>query len=254
MSVREPVTASVTSVTASYSQLHEKCNQQNLDTEQDSAPLDSSVTSFLEKSTEKKQDVDNSIMFPPITEDLGEKQKSHTLIPEKNVTEENLEAEALTQTSTERLHIPCNQGVTGCNQEGKNVTEEVEEVVDTTRLVEQATREEWADESILNDMVKLLSACTTMQQLATLLRSWNQAGAIDKAYSQLSSEKLAQISEWQNQLNNHKASLKVGDRVYVTTRPHTDGCAPYLIQSIHGDYAKLEMFENPVLLVELRKP
>jgi hypothetical protein len=27
-----------------------------------------------------------------------------------------------------------------------------------------------------------------------------------------------------------------------------------LIQSIHGDYAKLEMFENPVLLVELRKP
>jgi hypothetical protein len=255
VSICEPVTSSVTSVTSSYSQLHEKCNQQNLDTEQDSAPLDSSVTSFLGKSTEEKQDVDNSIMFTPITEDLGEKQKSYTLIPEKNVTEENLEAEALIQSEAERLHIPCNQTVTGCNQEGKNVTEEVEAVVDTPQLVEEATREEWADESILNDMVKLLSACTTMQQLATLLRSWNQAGAIDKAYSQLSSEKLAQISEWQNQLNNHKASFQVGDFVHWSKCPaHCEQFAPFEITAIDGDEAKLDMFENPVLLVELRKP
>jgi hypothetical protein len=126
----------------------------------------------LEKSTEEKQDVDNSITFPPITEDLGEKQKSHTFIPEKNVTEENLEAEALIQSETERLHIPCNQTVTGCNQEEKNVTEEVEAVVDTPQLVEEATREEWqVGELVVVDGTDLPSS---------LARFYGQQGIVEE--------------------------------------------------------------------------
>jgi hypothetical protein len=249
----EPVTSSVTSVTFSYSQLQEKCNQQNLDTEKDSALLDSLVTSFLEKSTKEKQDVDNSIMFTPITEELGEKRNNHTLICAKNVTEGNLEAEALTQTSTERLHIPCNQGVTECNQEGKNVTEQVEAVVDATQLVEEAVAEEWQEEATQNEIANYLSGCTNMLQLATFLNCWNQE-AIDEACKSLSPDQQAQIKEWETELDSFKASFNVGDRVNWSECPgHCEQFAPFEITAINGDYAKLDIVEKPVKLVELRK-
>jgi hypothetical protein len=48
-------------------------------------------------------------------------------------------------------------------------------------------------------------------------------------------------------------TLKVGDRVFVVSWPHTDTLAPYLIESIDGNYAKLELFEKPVPLADLRK-
>jgi hypothetical protein len=249
----EPVTSSVTSVTFSYSQLQEKCNQQNLDTEKDSALLDSLVTSFLEKSTKDKQDVDNSIMFTPIAEELGEKRNNHTLICAKNVTEGNLEAEALIQREAERLHIPCNQGVTGCNQEGKNVTEQVEAVVDTTQLVEEAVVEEWQEEATQNEIANYLSGCTNMLQLATFLNCWNQE-AIDEACKSLSPDQQAQIKEWETELDSFKASFNVGDRVYWSQCPgHCEQFAPFEITAIDGDYAKLDLFEKPVLLCELTK-
>jgi hypothetical protein len=123
----EPVTSPVTSVTPSYTQLHEKCNQQNVDPELDSAIVDSLVTSFSEKSTKQNQQQ----VEEAVTDVLGQEQNSHTLVLGKDVTEENLEAVALIPAESERLHISCNQTVTGCNQTEKNVTELVEKKVDT---------------------------------------------------------------------------------------------------------------------------
>jgi hypothetical protein len=207
----------------------------------------------LEKSTKDKQDVDNSIMFTPIAEELGEKRNNHTLICAKNVTEGNLEAEALIQREAERLHIPCNQGVTGCNQEGKNVTEQVEAVVDTTQLVEEAVAEEWQEEATQNEIANYLSGCTNMLQLATFLNCWNQE-AIDEACKSLSPDQQAQIKEWETELDSFKASFNVGDRVYWSQCPgHCEQFAPFEITAIDGDYAKLDLFEKPVLLCELTK-
>jgi hypothetical protein len=123
----EPVTFPVTSVTPSYTQLHEKCNQQTVEPEPDSAIIDGLVTSFPEKSTKQNQQQ----VEEAITAVLGQEQDSHTLVLEKDVTEDNLEAVARIQVESERLHISCNQTVTGCNQEEKNVTELVEKKVDT---------------------------------------------------------------------------------------------------------------------------
>jgi len=46
---------------------------------------------------------------------------------------------------------------------------------------------------------------------------------------------------------------KVGDRVFVNSCPHTDGLGPFLIESIDGNYAKLDLFEKPVPLNDLRR-
>jgi hypothetical protein len=50
------------------------------------------------------------------------------------------------------------------------------------------------------------------------------------------------------------ASLKVGNRVYWSKCPaHCEELAPFEITAIDGDYAKLDLFPKPVLLVELTK-
>jgi uncharacterized protein YoaH (UPF0181 family) len=48
-------------------------------------------------------------------------------------------------------------------------------------------------------------------------------------------------------------TLKVGDRVFVNSHPHTDRLGPYSIEWIDGAMAKLENFRNPVPSKELRR-
>ncbi len=48
--------------------------------------------------------------------------------------------------------------------------------------------------------------------------------------------------------------IKVGDRVFVESCPHTDGMGPYLVLEIQGQFAQIEMFAEPVRLADLRKP
>jgi hypothetical protein len=48
--------------------------------------------------------------------------------------------------------------------------------------------------------------------------------------------------------------LKIGDRVYWSKCPaHCEQFAPFEITAIDGDYAKLDLFEKPVLLTELHR-
>lgn len=116
--IHEPVTSLVTPVTSNNSQLHKKCNQQDVYPVSVSATLDTPVTSFLEKTIDLNQENQEAI-----SNQVGQFENSHTLIPEKNVTETYFEPETLTVTESERLHFSCNQHVTGCNQQEKDVTE-----------------------------------------------------------------------------------------------------------------------------------
>ena len=116
-SVYESVTSRVTPVTANNSQLHEKCNQQDVDPQLASAISSSPVTSFSDQSIDPHQ------VHQDASASLGDKRNCHTLTPQKNVTEEDFEPESLADTEAERLHKSCNQGVTDCNQETLDVTE-----------------------------------------------------------------------------------------------------------------------------------
>jgi hypothetical protein len=48
--------------------------------------------------------------------------------------------------------------------------------------------------------------------------------------------------------------IKVGDRVFVESCPHTDAMGPYEVLEIDGEFARLEWFAEPVRLADLRKP
>lgn len=119
-SVYEPVTSRVTPVTVNNSQLHEKCNQQDVDPQLDSAIFSNPVTSFSDQSIDPHQ-----VHQDALASSLGDQRSCHTLTPQKIVTEGDLEPESLADTEAERLHKSCNQGVTDCNQETLDVTEEV---------------------------------------------------------------------------------------------------------------------------------
>jgi hypothetical protein len=136
-------------------------------------------------------------------------------------------------------------GQPGCRVDSCTLTQ------DEPNLVEDDFGE-YTDEDI-EDIRKILEdekLCADLETLAVLRKAWN-AEAMNKACKRLTVERHAQIKEWVIVLNSRQ--FQVGDRVFVTTRPHTDSSGPYLIESINGEYAKLEMFEKPVPLVELRK-
>jgi hypothetical protein len=116
-SVYESVTSRVTPVTENNSQLHENCNQQDVDPQLDSAISSSPVTSFSDHS------IDLNHLHQDALASLGDKRNCHTLTPQKNVTEEDFESETLIDAETERLHESCNPEVTDCNQETLDVTE-----------------------------------------------------------------------------------------------------------------------------------
>jgi archaellum biogenesis ATPase FlaH len=75
---------------------------------------------------------------------------------------------------------------------------------------------------------------------------------LNEACKRLSPEKHAQIKAWVIELNSR---LKVGNRVFVNSCPHTDRLGPYLIEWIDNDggIAKVEGFADPIALVDLRK-
>jgi hypothetical protein len=47
--------------------------------------------------------------------------------------------------------------------------------------------------------------------------------------------------------------LKVGERVFVQSCPHTDKLGPYIVLEIDGEFARVEMFTNPIKMADLRK-
>jgi len=223
--IEEPVTSPVTSVTPSYTQLQEKCNQQTVEPELNSAVLDGLVTSFSERTTKEKQEPVESISITPITNDLDEKQKSHTLISEKYVTEEELEAVALIQTESERLHISCNQDVTGCNQEEENVTEPVDTTASTPDVLAPAL------------------------QLMILLQLTEGWGEVQVLTESVDSEQELNATLRQSSVSTQ---FQVGDRVNWSKCPaHCEDLSPFVIDEIEGDYAKLDLFPKLVPLVEL---
>ena len=68
----------------------------------------------------------------------------------------------------------------------------------------------------------------------------------------MSPEKHAQIKAWVIELNSR---LKVGNRVFVNSCPHTDRLGPYPIEwvDIDAGIAKVEGFVEPIWLADLRK-
>jgi hypothetical protein len=93
--------------------------------------------------------------------------------------------------------------------------------------------------------------CADLDALDFLRKSWN-AEAMNQACKRLTPERHAQIKQWVIELNSRK--FQVGDRVNWSECPgHCEQFAPFEITAIHGEYAKLDMFEGLVLLVELRK-
>jgi len=75
---------------------------------------------------------------------------------------------------------------------------------------------------------------------------------LDEACKRLSPEKHAQIKAWVIELNSR---LKVGNRVFVNSCPHTDRLGPYPIEwvDIDAGIAKVEGFVEPIWLADLRK-
>jgi len=111
---------------------------------------------------------------------------------------------------------------------------------------EEVLAEEWKDESALEEMARDLANCSTMMELATYLSCWNHQ-AVQEACSRLSPEKREQIKGWEKELDKVKVDFQEGDRVFVSTAPHSDGMEPYLIERIEGHSAKLgrAMGRNP---------
>lgn len=147
-SIYELVTSKVTPVTSNNSQLHEKCNQQDVDPQIDSAISSSPVTSFSDQS------INLNHLHQDALASLGEKQNCHTLIPQKNVTEEDFEPETLIDAETERLHESCNSDVTDCNQETKDVTETASPFPKTERYELQGQLGLWVLQVTFTSMTK----------------------------------------------------------------------------------------------------
>jgi hypothetical protein len=116
--------------------------------------------------------------------------------------------------------------------------------------------DEEVDEATINELREYLSHCTSMIMVCPVLNALsNYPLAKTEACKGLPPQKQEQIKKWETELDNFKASFNVGDRVNWSKCPaHCEQFAPFVITAIDGDYAKLDLFEKPVLLTELRKP
>jgi hypothetical protein len=102
------------------------------------------------------------------------------------------------------------------------------------------------------------------EELALVRRLFSPE-ALNAACKHLSVDRHAQIHQWVLELNKRQQqaqlqsppsesleaasqpsenSVKVGDRVFVTSCPHTDGLAPFEVLGIYGEYAKVELFQS----------
>jgi hypothetical protein len=281
-SVYKPVTSSVTPVTANNSQLHEKCNQQDVDPVLDSAISDSPVTSFLDHSIDLNHQNQDAIANA-----LGDKRNCHTLTPQKNVTEEDFEPESLIDTEAERLHKSYDQGVTDCNQETKDVTEEVAQADAPAPSVEQtaSTLVTTPDTpALVTNVASLIdSSVITVGDIVQFMNPDDlprsrQFENLDLRVLELIGGSVAecQLPDGQKQTfglctlrkldaptpaetdkvalaSDDVTPIKLGDRVLVNPWPHTDRLGPYSVERIEGDFAKVEGFEHLVPLSELRR-
>ena len=107
-------------------------------------------------------------------------------------------------------------------------------------------------------------ALTPALQLKILLemsQDWDEVQALTEfvgsetkteAWTLLPPEEQSRIRALKQTTNCQQ--LKVGDRVFVESCPHTDRIGPYEVLEIHGELVQLEMFSEPVKLADLRKP
>jgi len=107
--------------------------------------------------------------------------------------------------------------------------------------------------SLSEELASILLVCDCAEAVAGLhqVPSFTPE-LLDEACKRLSPEKHAQIKTWVIELNSR---LKVGNRVFVNSYPHTDRLGPYPIEWIDNDggIAKVEGFVSPIALVDLRK-
>jgi len=132
------------------------------------------------------------------------------------------------------------------------VEEEEEVIAPTTHSENTAGADAYTNEDI-EDIAEVLAdktLCADKEALDRLRQCWNPK-AMNLACKRLTVERHAQIKQWVIELNSRK--FQEGDRVYVTTAPHTDAMRPYCIESIESDRAKVECFAKLIPLVELRK-
>jgi len=94
-----------------------------------------------------------------------------------------------------------------------------------------------------------------------MCESWEQVEAVTEAvepdakteaWSLLPLEEQSRIRALKQMTNCQL--LNVGDRVFVESCPHTDGMGPYEVLEIGREFARVEMFAEPVRLADLRKP
>jgi hypothetical protein len=97
----------------------------------------------------------------------------------------------------------------------------------------------------------LLEMSQSWEEVETLTESV-EPDAKTEAWSLLAPEEQSRIRALKQMTNCQL--LKVGDRVFVESCPHTDGMGPYLVLEIEGEFAQVEMFAEPVRLADLRKP
>ncbi|NEQ20165.1 MAG: AAA family ATPase [Microcoleus sp. SIO2G3] len=131
-------------------------------------------------------------------------------------------------------------------------SEPVEEEATTLVARSESATDAYTDADIA-DIAEILAdetLCADLEALGLLRQCWNPQ-AMNKACKRLTVERHAQIKQWVIELNSQQ--FQVGDRVYVSTAPHSDAMAPYSIERIEGDSAKVECFANLIPLVELRK-
>jgi hypothetical protein len=130
-----------------------------------------------------------------------------------------------------------------------------EEVIAPVAHSENTTEADEYTEEDIEDIARILAdevLCADKEALAGLRGVWNNAEAMNKACKRLTVERHAQIKEWVIELNSQQ--FQVGDRVNWSECPgHCEQFAPFVITAIDGECAKLDLFENPVPLVELRK-
>jgi predicted transcriptional regulator len=108
-----------------------------------------------------------------------------------------------------------------------------------------------ADEETLVDLAaEILGFCDSREQLEDIRQMPEFTPALlNQASKRLSAQKHAQIKTWLEQL-----TLQVGDRVnWLNCPAHCSNLAPFEIMAIDSDCAKLDLFEKPIPLVELKK-
>lgn len=127
------------------------------------------------------------------------------------------------------------------------------QVVDAHELAQAEESASPAPSLSADELAEMLLVCDCAEAVAGLRQVPSfTPELLNEACQRLSPEKHAQIKVWVIELNSR---LKVSDRVFVNSCPHTDRLGPYPIEWINNDagIAKVKGFSSPMALVDLRK-